>query len=88
MTELSNFLETGVSAVGNRRVAETKFGDIVRFHYQSYLPPIIATRKMPNTVVYFDITIGSESAGRITFDLYDDVVPKVDLLSLPCNPDS
>jgi len=28
------------------------------------------------TKVYFDIRIGDESAGRIVFDLYDDVVPK------------
>lgn len=35
------------------------------------------TADMPNTVVYFDITIGNEAAGRITFDLFDDVVPKV-----------
>ncbi|MFJ2832559.1 peptidylprolyl isomerase [Streptomyces sp. NPDC087263] len=28
------------------------------------------------TKVYFDIRIGNESAGRIVFDLYDDVVPK------------
>lgn len=32
---------------------------------------------MPNTVVYFDITIGGQPAGRLTFDLFDDVVPKV-----------
>jgi len=31
---------------------------------------------MPNTVVYFDITIGGQPAGRLTFDLFDDVVPK------------
>ena len=31
---------------------------------------------MPNTVAYFDITIGGEPAGRLTFDLFDDVVPK------------
>ncbi|MFE9767948.1 peptidylprolyl isomerase [Streptomyces sp. NPDC005808] len=28
------------------------------------------------TKVYFDISIGGEPAGRIVFDLYDDVVPK------------
>ncbi|MFE6481853.1 peptidylprolyl isomerase [Streptomyces sp. NPDC057757] len=28
------------------------------------------------TKVYFDISIGGEAAGRIVFDLYDDVVPK------------
>lgn len=28
------------------------------------------------TKVYFDITIDDQAAGRITFDLYDDVVPK------------
>jgi peptidyl-prolyl isomerase D len=32
---------------------------------------------MPNTVTYFDITIGGAPAGRITFELFDDVVPKV-----------
>ncbi|WVN88033.1 peptidyl-prolyl cis-trans isomerase D [Cryptococcus depauperatus CBS 7841] len=31
---------------------------------------------MPNTVCYFDITIAGKSAGRITFELFDDVVPK------------
>jgi peptidyl-prolyl isomerase D len=31
---------------------------------------------MPNTAAYFDITIGGTPAGRLTFDLYDDVVPK------------
>ena len=31
---------------------------------------------MPNTVAYFDITIGGKPAGRLTFDLFDDVVPK------------
>ena len=29
-----------------------------------------------NSNVFFDITIGGEPAGRITFALYDDVVPK------------
>jgi peptidyl-prolyl isomerase D len=32
---------------------------------------------MPNTITYFDITIGGKDAGRITFELFDDVVPKV-----------
>jgi len=31
---------------------------------------------MPNPVVFFDITIGGAPAGRITFELYADVVPK------------
>ncbi|KAK4683858.1 peptidyl-prolyl isomerase D, partial [Tremellales sp. Uapishka_1] len=31
---------------------------------------------MPNTICYFDITIADAPAGRITFELFDDVVPK------------
>ncbi|WWC98071.1 peptidyl-prolyl cis-trans isomerase D [Kwoniella sp. B9012] len=31
---------------------------------------------MPNTITYFDITIGGSPAGRLTFELFDDVVPK------------
>ena len=31
---------------------------------------------MPNPVVYFDITIGGASAGRLEFELFHDVVPK------------
>ena len=36
---------------------------------------------MPNTVTYFDITIGGSPAGRLTFELFDDVVPKVFAIS-------
>jgi len=32
---------------------------------------------MAHTITYFDITIGGKDAGRITFELFDDVVPKV-----------
>lgn len=32
---------------------------------------------MPNKVAYFDISIGGEAAGRIEFELFDDIVPKV-----------
>lgn len=32
---------------------------------------------MAHTICYFDVNIGSEAAGRITFELFDDVVPKV-----------
>jgi peptidyl-prolyl isomerase D len=32
---------------------------------------------MSRTVPYFDITIGGQPAGRITFELFDDLVPKV-----------
>ncbi|KIR63914.1 peptidyl-prolyl cis-trans isomerase D [Cryptococcus bacillisporus CA1873] len=31
---------------------------------------------MPNTIAYFDITIANEPAGRLIFELFDDVVPK------------
>ncbi|KAK8843983.1 peptidyl-prolyl cis-trans isomerase D [Kwoniella newhampshirensis] len=31
---------------------------------------------MPNTICYFDMTIGGSPAGRLTFELFDDVVPK------------
>merc|ERR1712149_91556 len=32
--------------------------------------------KMPNPTVFFDIEIGGQAAGRITFELFADVVPK------------
>lgn len=35
---------------------------------------------MPNTVCYFDISIGGKPAGRIEFELFDSVAPKVLLL--------
>lgn len=35
---------------------------------------------MPNTIAYFDITIANEPAGRLIFELFDDVVPKVRVL--------
>uniref|UniRef100_A0A8R1HPR5 Peptidyl-prolyl cis-trans isomerase n=1 Tax=Caenorhabditis japonica TaxID=281687 RepID=A0A8R1HPR5_CAEJA len=31
---------------------------------------------MPRTKVYFDITIGGKKAGRITMELFNDIVPK------------
>jgi cyclophilin family peptidyl-prolyl cis-trans isomerase len=31
---------------------------------------------MPNPIVFFDITIDQQSAGRIEFELFADVVPK------------
>ena len=31
---------------------------------------------MPNPTVFFDVTIGGQNAGRITMELYADVVPK------------
>ena len=34
------------------------------------------SERMPNPVVFFDITIGGAAAGRIEFELYHDVVPK------------
>lgn len=39
-----------------------------------YLSRTFATMKNPN--VFFDIAIGGKSEGRITFELYCDVVPK------------
>jgi hypothetical protein len=38
--------------------------------------PLFITSTMPNTIAWFDITIGGEAAGRLEFELYDDVVPK------------
>lgn len=35
--------------------------------------------KMPNTVTYFDISIGGKPAGRIEFELFDSIAPKVQL---------
>lgn len=35
---------------------------------------------MPNTIAYFDITIANEPVGRLIFELFDDIVPKVRLL--------
>ncbi|KAK3937396.1 cyclophilin-like domain-containing protein [Diplogelasinospora grovesii] len=34
------------------------------------------TKKAPRSRVFFDITIGGKKAGRVTFELYNDVVPK------------
>lgn len=39
-------------------------------------PAKMAEEKTPRSRVYFDISIGSKPSGRITFELYDDVVPK------------
>lgn len=35
-----------------------------------------AGEKKARTYTFFDITIGGKPAGRITFELYDDIVPK------------
>ncbi len=34
------------------------------------------TAKKHRSRVFFDVTIGKRPAGRVTFELYDDVVPK------------
>jgi hypothetical protein len=34
-------------------------------------------RNVDNPLVFFDIDIGSQSAGKIVFELFSDVVPKV-----------
>lgn len=36
---------------------------------------------MPNTICYFDMSIGGQPAGRITFELYDELLPKVSPVS-------
>jgi hypothetical protein len=36
----------------------------------------MADEKKPNSRVFFDISIGKKPAGRITMELYDDLVPK------------
>jgi hypothetical protein len=44
--------------------------------YLSYTAPT----KMPNTICYFDINIAGQPAGRLTFELFDELLPKVCLL--------
>jgi peptidylprolyl isomerase len=38
---------------------------------------------MANPRVFFDITIGGEAAGRVTMELFADVVPKSAILASP-----
>jgi hypothetical protein len=50
--------------------------DLTSYQRNSEINVAIIPTTMPNTVAYFDITIGGKPAGRLTFDLFDDVVPK------------
>ena len=34
-------------------------------------------RKVSNPLVFFDVDIGSQRAGKVVFELFSDVVPKV-----------
>jgi hypothetical protein len=36
----------------------------------------LSTLKMANTKVFFDLDVGGKPEGRVTFELYNDVVPK------------
>merc|ERR1712227_427065 len=36
---------------------------------------LLSTRRMSNPLVFFDVTIGGQNAGRITMELYADKVP-------------
>ena len=40
-------------------------------------PPKNKRRDPENPLVYFDVSIGGQSAGKIVFELFKDVVPKV-----------
>lgn len=42
-------------------------------YFDRCYPPSITKKAMPNTVAYFDISIGGKPAGRVEFDLFDDV---------------
>merc|ERR1711994_826290 len=44
-------------------------------YHLTYLPTTYLAIAMPVTC-FFDMTVGGQPAGRIVFDMYDDVVPK------------
>ncbi len=39
--------------------------------------PKNARRNADNPLIYFDVSIGGQPAGKIVFELFKDVVPKV-----------
>jgi hypothetical protein len=41
-----------------------------------------------NPKVYMDFTIGSKAAGRVVFELYTDMTPKLQRISEACPPAS
>ena len=47
-------------------------------------------RSASNPLVYFDVDIGSQRAGKVVFELFSDVVPKVMpfMTQLVCNSHS
>lgn len=40
-------------------------------------PPKNERRNADNPLIYFDVSIGGQPAGKIVFELFKDVVPKV-----------
>jgi len=69
--------------VQRQRKFSAVFGTISAFNSKTILPagepPIVISKKTLGRDIlslFFDITIGGQAAGRITFELYDDIVPK------------
>jgi hypothetical protein len=48
-------------------------------------PPKNKRRDPENPLVYFDVSIGGHPSGKIVFELFKDVVPKVRVLALICH---
>jgi hypothetical protein len=57
----------------------TQVDQLIPFKLIPFFIPVELQRVciMSHTICYFDITIGNEQAGRLTFELFDDIVPKV-----------
>src|SRR4051812_46133067 len=66
---------TGGQQQAQKSPGQTLRECVVR-HSVWLIPSLMEHAHMANTKVFFDISIGSEPAGRIVFELFSDDVPK------------